>query len=413
LATLKPFKALRPMAKLAEQVSCAPYDVVDDTEARQQVAGNNLSFLRVTRSETEFPVDSHPSADEVFSRARQDLEWFIGERIYSTDPQEAYYIYQLSSGDHTQTGVVGCCSLDEYEIGIIKKHENVRPDKVEDRTRHLLEVRAQTGLIFLAFRNTETIHRLIENAVEAEPIYRFGKPDGVMQAVWRVTDTQPWEDAFAEVPAFYIADGHHRIESALKARNELRAADSDYTGEEQYNFVLAGLFPAEDLRILPYNRVVRDMNGLDRDEFFARLADNFIVTETGEKVPQLHGEVDMYYDGRWYKLHFVERWERAPNPIERLDVSILQTYLLEPVLGIQDPTTDKRIGFVGGAKGTQELERLVDTGKAKVAFSMYPTTMDDLLAVSDMGGTMPPKSTWFEPKLKDGLLVHMIDNGQG
>jgi uncharacterized protein (DUF1015 family) len=401
------------MAQLAEQVSCVPYDVPDDIEARQQVAGNNLSFLRVTRSEAEFPVDSRPTPEEVFSRARQDLEWFIRERIYTADPEEAYYIYQLTSGDHTQTGVVGCCSLDECESGIIKKHENVRPDKVEDRTRHLLEVRAQTGLIFLAFRNTEEIRTLIAEAIEAEPIYSFGCPDGILQAVWRVTDTGPWAAAFAEVPSFYIADGHHRIESALKARDELRAKNPHHSGNEHYNFVLAGLFPAEDLRILPYNRIVRDLNGLEPDEFFARLAENFIVTETGEKVPQHHGEVDMYFDGRWYKLHFVERWERAPNAIERLDVSILQTYLLEPVLGIHDPTTDKRIGFVGGAKGIEELERLVNKGKARVAFSMYATTMDDLLAVSDMGGTMPPKSTWFEPKLKDGLLVHMIDNGQG
>jgi uncharacterized protein (DUF1015 family) len=385
--------------------------VVDETEARLAVAGHNLSFLRVTRSETEFPLDSHPTSDEVFDRSRSDLEWFIRERIYGLDDTEALYVYQLSSPEHTQTGVVGCCSLDEYEHGVIKKHENVRPDKVEDRTRHLLAVKAQTGLIFLAFRNTPQIHELISTAVKDEPLYKFGCPDGILQAVWRITDTSAWEAAFADVPSFYIADGHHRVESALNARNEMRRQNPEHAGSEPYNFVVAGLFPAEDLRILPYNRIVKDLNGLEADEFFDRIRQNFTLTETGEKVPQHHGEVDMYLGGRWYKLRFRDQWEHEPDPIERLDVSILQDYLLEPILGIHDPRTDNRIGFVGGARGTEELERLVDEGKAKVAFSMFATTMDDLLAVSDMGGIMPPKSTWFEPKLKDGLLVHMIADG--
>lgn len=385
-----------------------PYDVVYESEVREFIAANSLSFLRVTRAEAEFPEGSNLPADEVFERARQNLEWFIRENIYASDPEIAFYVYQLASDHHTQTGVVGCCSIDEYAQGVIKKHENVRPDKVEDRTGHLLAVKAQTGLIFLAFRDTTTIRTLLDEAVEGEPIYSFECPLGTRQRVWRITETGPWVRAFSEVPSLYIADGHHRAESAKIARDKMRAQNPEHTGAEDYNFVVAGMFPAEDLKILPYNRVVKDLNGLSKEEFFARIEENFIVSETDEKVPQNHGEMCMYFDGKWYKLHFNIAHVREPDPIERLDVSILQKYLLGPYLGIDDPRTNDRIGFVGGARGTEELERIVDEGIAKVAFSMFATTMDDLFAVSDVGEIMPPKSTWFEPKLKDGLLVHMI-----
>jgi uncharacterized protein (DUF1015 family) len=385
-----------------------PYDVVYESEVRAFIERNPLSFLRVTRAEAEFAEDAKAPAEEIFARARQNLEWFISEGIYSTDPEEAFYIYQLASDDHAQTGVVGCCSLDEYEQDIIKKHENVRPDKVEDRTGHLLAVGAQTGLIFLAFRNTDDIRDLIEEAVEAEPIYRFECPDGIRQKVWRVTDTEDWREAFADVPSLYIADGHHRAESAKLARDTMRARNPAHTGEEDYNFVVAGMFPAEDLRILPYNRVVKDLNGLDKEDFFAKVRESFILADTAEKVPENHGELCMYIDGEWYKLRFNVERKEAIDPIEDLDVSILQDYLLGPVLGVDDARTNNRIGFVGGARGTDELERIVNDGIARVAFSLYPTTMDDLFAVSDMGEIMPPKSTWFEPKLKDGLLVHTI-----
>lgn len=408
MATIKPFKALRPDASHAKQVSCVPYDVVYESEVREYIDANSLSFLRVTRAEGEFPEDSSPSPDEVFARAKQNLEWFIQEKIYSSDPEDAFYIYQLATDSHTQTGIVGCCSIDEYEHGLIKKHENVRPDKVEDRTAHLLAVKAQTGLIFLAFRNTEKIHGLFADAIKQEPIYSFECPSHTHQKVWRVAETQPWKDAFTEVPALYIADGHHRAESAKIARDQLREQNPAHNGTEDYNFVVAGMFPAEDLRILPYNRVIKDLNGLTKEEFFAKVQENFVLTETEEKVPQNHGEVCMYIERKWYKLRFSVAYYREPDPIERLDVSILQNFLLQPYLGIDDARTNERIGFVGGARGTGELERIVDEGIAAVAFSMFPTTMDDLFAVSDMGEIMPPKSTWFEPKLKDGLLVHMI-----
>lgn len=385
-----------------------PYDVVYESEVRKYIESNPLSFLRVTRAEAEFPEGTTTAPEIVFERARQNLENFIKEGILVKDPERAFYIYQLVAESHTQTGLVGCVAIDDYESGHVKKHEKVRPDKVEDRTGHMLAVRAQTGLIFLAFRGTDKIHDLFAEKTTTPPLYEFECPAGVVQRVWRAEHTDEWAAAFTEVPDLYIADGHHRAESARLAREKMRADNPAHTGAEDYNFVVAGMYPAEDLRILPYNRVVKDLNGLSTEEFFARIQESFVLIDSDEKVPQNHGEVCMYLDGKWHKLRFNVNYVRQPDPIERLDVSILQNFLLEPVLGIGDARTDQRIGFVGGARGTGELERIIDEGIAKVAFSMFPTTMDDLFAVSDMGEIMPPKSTWFEPKLKDGLLVHMI-----
>jgi uncharacterized protein (DUF1015 family) len=408
VAVIKPFRALRPAAEKAKQVSCVPYDVVYEREVRAFIEKNPLSFLRVTRSEADFPENSDPPAAEVFAKARVNLQRLIDEGIFSTEAAPTVYVYRLAAENHAQTGIVACCSLDEYELGTIKKHENVRPDKVEDRTGHMLALEAQTGLIFLAFRNTEKIKMLLAAAVQAKPIYNFHCPDGVMQTIWRVDLPEEFVGAFEEIPSLYIADGHHRIESAKLARETLRERNPNHTGAEDYNFVVAGMFPAEDLRILAYNRVIKDLNGLSETEFFERIAASFIVGETNEKTPSEHGKFCMYIDGKWYKLRFNVNFVREPDPIERLDVSILQDYLLKPILGIDDPRTDRRIGFIGGARGTGELEKVVDEGTARLAFSLFPTMMDDLLAVSDMGEIMPPKSTWFEPKLKDGLLVHLI-----
>ncbi len=399
---------MRPIAENAKRVACVPYDVVYESEVRKYIGSNSLSFLRVTRAEAEFPEGSTTDPAEVFARARQNLEHFIKEGILVKDPERAFYIYQLVAQSHTQTGLVGCVAIDDYESGHVKKHEKVRPDKVEDRTGHMLTVKAQTGLIFLAFRGTDKIRELFAEKTTAPPLYEFECPAGIVQRVWRAEHTDEWAAAFTEVEDLYIADGHHRAESARLAREKLRAENPAHTGEEDYNFVVAGMYPAEDLRILPYNRVIKDLNGLTEDEFFVRIQENFILTDTDEKEPQNHGEFCMYLSGKWYKLRFAVNYVREPDPIERLDVSILQNFLLEPVLGIGDARTDQRIGFVGGARGTAELERIIDEGIAKVAFSMFATTMDDLFAVSDMGEIMPPKSTWFEPKLKDGLLVHMI-----
>jgi len=408
LAIIRPFRALRPAADQAEHIACVPYDVIYDAEVRDLIEHNSMSFLRVTRPEGEFPEADMPPSDIVFQRARQNLMQFINDGILTLDPEPTIYIYQLGSGEDTQTGVVACCSIADYDAGIIKKHEKTRPDKVADRTGHMLAVGSQTGLIFLAFRNTDDIADLIEDAVEREPIYKFDCPQGLAQRIWRETESDAWVEAFAELPAIYIADGHHRAESAKLARDKMRDANSSHTGDEEYNFVVAGMFPSEDLNILPYNRVVKDLNGLGREEFFARIRENFILVETIEEEPSNRGEFCMYLDGEWFKLRANVRTASEPDAVASLDVSILQNYILAPILGIGDPRTDTRIAFVGGGRGTAELKKMVDSGEAKIAFSMFPTTMEDLFAVSEMGEIMPPKSTWFEPKLKDGLLVHQI-----
>ena len=408
MATIRPFRALRPLAEHAQQVSCVPYDVVTKSEARTFIEGNPLSFLRVTRPKSAFPKGSKPAIEEVFERARQNLEEFVDKGILEADPNRAYYVYQLTSDEHTQTGLVACLPLDEYEQGVIKKHEKVRPDKVEERTGHLRALRAQTGLILLTFRNTDDVEELLEEAVSARAIYDFVCPDGIRQRVWRIENMSPWTEAFRYVPSIYIADGHHRIESALRARDVLRQGNPEHRGDESYNFVMAGLFPAEQLRILPYNRVIRDLNGLDTETFFDKLRDHFIVVDTLEKTPTRQGVISMYIDGAWWKLRFNPQDRGKGDPVKDLDVSILQDRVLGPILGIHNVTTDERIAFVGGKRGTAELERLVDAGDAKVAFSLYPTSIDDMLTVSDMDDVMPPKSTWFDPKLKDGLLVHRI-----
>ncbi len=408
MSIILPFEALRPPAEKAESVACVPYDVIYDDEVRELIGQNPLSFLRVTRPEGEFAESATPPIKDVFERGRENLERFIRDGSLIEDNERAIYVYRLRDGDHTQTGVVACCSISEYELGFIKRHEKTRPDKVADRTEHMLAVGAQTGLIFLAFRSTGKTDDLIKQAISHDPLYHFDCPKGVEQTVWRITDVDDWLDAFEHLPALYIADGHHRVESSRLAREKCQAANPDHTGGEEYNFFMAGMFPAKDLRILPYNRVVKDMNGLDREGFFAAIRKNFILVDSIESTPKNRGEIAMYFEGKWFKLRFNSDEEMGNDPIKNLDVSILQDYILSPVLGVGDPRTDTRIAFVGGARGTAELVKMGDSGDAKIAFSMFPTTMEDLFAVSDMGEIMPPKSTWFEPKLKDGLLVHEI-----
>ena len=408
MTLIKPFRALRPAPEYAKQISCVPYDVVYEQEVRAFVSENPLSFLRVTRAEAEFPENETPATAKVFARAKENLQKFISDEIFSSDVEPSIYIYRLSTDRHAQTGIVACCSLDEYERGKIKKHEKTRPDKVEDRTSHMVALNAQTGLIFLAFRNTEKIKNLIFEFTQNQPLYDFYCVEGVRQTVWQAARAADFVEGFAEVPELYIADGHHRVESARLARDVLREKNPRHTGAEDYNFVVAGIFPSEDLQILAYNRVVKDLNKLTEAEFFQKASANFSVMETSQKVPESKNEFCVYAGAKWYKLKFAAESAIRLNIIERLDVSILQDFLLAPILGIEDPRTDRRIGFVGGARGTDELEKFVDEGAAKLAISMFPTTMDELFAVSDMDEIMPPKSTWFEPKLKDGLLVHLI-----
>ena len=408
MSIIRPFRAIRPAVEKAKHVSCVPYDVAREGEVRDFIEGNPESFLRVTRAEAEFNGDSEPPSELVLERARENLQQFLDRDVFIADPDPAFYVYRLSNGSHMQTGIVGCLAIDDYEADIIKKHERTRPDKVEDRTNHMLAVRAQTGLILVAFRGTARIEGVIRDATAAQPLYDFSCAGGVRQTVWRLDRTDDLTDAFFEVPALYVADGHHRLESARLAREQMRAANASHIGTEEYNFVLAGVFPAQDLKILAYNRVVHDLNDLTTAEFFDRVRENFVVTDDGKRMPENHREMCVYLDNKWSTLKFSVDYVRQPDPVEELDVSILQNYVLGPILGISDPTTDERIEFVGGIRGVEELERLVDDGSARVAFSLFPTTMEDLLTVSDAGEIMPPKSTWFEPKLKDGLFVHLI-----
>ena len=408
MSIIRPFRAVRPVVEKAKYVSCVPYDVAHEREVRDFIEDNPESFLRVTRAEAEFNGDTAPENSHVFDRAKANLQQFLDRDVFVSDPEPAFYIYRLSADEHTQTGIVGCLAIDDYEAGIIKKHEKTRPDKVEDRTNHMLAVRAQTGLILVAFRGTDRIQKSVAEATSAPPLYDFPCDGGIRQTVWKLAATEDLIAGFTEVPALYVADGHHRLESARLARQELRDVNPSHTGKEEYNFVLAGVFPAEELKILPYNRIVHDLNGLGADEFLTRIQENFVIVDDGRQIPEMHGEICMYLDGKWCTLRFAVNYFREPDPTERLDVSILQNYILGPILGITDPTTDERIEFVGGIRGVHELEKRVDDGSARVAFSLFPTTMNDLFAVSDMGEIMPPKSTWFEPKLKDGLFVHLI-----
>jgi len=378
------------------------------TEVRRTISENPLSFLRITRSEAEFSDKDAPAPNEVFERSRDNLNEFIEEGVFFTEDKPSLYVYRLRDGDHAQTGIVACCSLDEYEAGLIKKHEKTRPDKVRDRTEHLLAVRAQTGVILLTFRGTDAIRSLLEEAVLQEPIYDFSCAGEVQHTFWRVEDADEWVSAFTDVPTLYIADGHHRVESADLARKRLAEADPASDQNAEYNYVLAGVFPAEDLRILAYDRLVKDLNGTTDDGFLARISESFVVSETDDDTPPDRGQISMYLSGKWYLLRFAVNYVRAPEPAEALDVTILQNFILRPILGIEDERTDDRISFVGGRDAPEKLKRRVDNGKARVAFSLYPTSMEDLLAVSDLDQIMPPKSTWFDPKLKDGILIHLI-----
>lgn len=407
MAIVKPFRALRPVPEKVKSLSCVPYDIVSESEVREIILENPDSFLRVTRPEAGFSEGSHPTEAEALKRAHEHLDRFINDNILLLESEPCLYVYRLISGSHQQIGIVGCCSLDDYDRDIIKKHEKTRPDKVRDRTNHMLSLKAQTGLIFLAFRGTDETERLISDTTATEPLYDFICSKGVHQTVWRVDEPENFVAAFGSVPTLYIADGHHRAESAALARREMQAVNPAHTGVEEYNFVMAGIFPADDLHILAYNRVVKDLNGLTNDAFLEMLRQSFIVSPTGEREPKQRGEFCMYLGGEWYELQFAVEHTGDLGPLDRLDVEILQRYILRPILGIDDPRLSERITFVGGGRGIDELKNLVDRGSS-VAFSLYPTTMDDLFTVSDMGEIMPPKSTWFEPKLKDGLFVHLI-----
>lgn len=426
MSKIKPFRALRPQAEVAKQVSSVPYDVLNAEEARAIAAENPLSFLHVSRSEIDLPDGANPYSDDVYAKAKENFERLQNEGVLQIENEPALYVYRLQMGEQVQTSVVACCSIDEYDSDLIKKHEKTRPDKENDRTRHMIELEAQTGLIFLCYRGTDEINALVEEAVNGAPLYDFEAEDvnknSIRNTLWKIAAPERVVKAFEQIPAIYIADGHHRAASSSRARAYLRAEALENVDESavclapeveieeaEYNYVIAALFPAEQLKILAYNRVVKDLNGLATEEFLQKVSEaGFVVTDTDNPTPENPGEICVYTEGKWRKLRFSIDYLVDPGVIESLDVTRLEKFILQPILGIEDVRTDKRIDFVGGIRGTEELEKLVDSGKWQIAFSMFPTTIEQLLQVSDAGEIMPPKSTWFEPKLRDGLLIHKI-----
>jgi uncharacterized protein (DUF1015 family) len=392
-------------------VAAVPYDVVSTEEARALAADAPLSFLHVTRSEIDLAPDTDPYDPLVYETARGNLASLRGAAPMVVESEPALYVYRLSAGDHVQTGLAGCYSLDEYASGAIKKHERTRPDKEDDRTRHMVTIRAQTGVVFLTYRWTPVIDAQIERVSEHAPLFDFEAADGVRHTLWRATgeETTRLVDGFTQVPALYIADGHHRAASAARARHAPGGKVADGSdGPTERDVFLAVAFPDRETRILPYNRTLANLAGATPEQFLESVAARCPVEPTTETMPE-KGAVSMYVGGRWYRVGLVDGQPRSDtDPVASLDVSALQNRLLGPVLEVADIRTDPRVRFVGGGRGTAELVRLVDSGQAAVAFSLAPVTVSELLTIADAGVIMPPKSTWFEPKLRDGLLTHLI-----
>jgi uncharacterized protein (DUF1015 family) len=410
MSLIHPFRAWRPVPERAAAVASVPYDVVSTEEARALARGNPTSFLHVVRPEIDLPPETDVHDDAVYARGGENLKRLVDAVPFVEETAPVLYVYRLRRDGRDQTGVVACCSIDEYDRDLIRKHEKTRPDKEDDRTRHVVEMACQAEPIFLAYRDREEIDRLVAAVTAGAPLYDFTAEDGVAHTVWRVATPGPLATAFARVPCLYVADGHHRAASASRARAHFRQRNPRHTGQEEYNRVLATLFPAGQLRILPYNRVVTDLGGLSAAGFRAALERLGPLTADAPPSPAARGEFRVCLpegDGvRWYG--FTLRPKDGSGVIESLDVSLLQDQVLAGLLGIDDPRTSKRLDFVGGIRGTAELERLVREGRAAAAFSLHPTSLEELMSVSDGGGIMPPKSTWFEPKLRSGLFVHRI-----
>ncbi len=412
MAKVIPFKAYRPAQGLEERIAALPYDVYNRKEALEVVKKNPQSFLAIDRAETQFDPDMDMYADAVYEKAREMMWQQIEEGSFVQDEEPCFYLYRQVMDGRSQTGIVACASIDDYLNEVIKKHENTRADKEIDRIRHVDTCNAQSGPIFLAYRAEETLSRIMEEVVTEKPVYDFVAEDGIGHVVWVIRDKdriEAMKKAFGSINSIYIADGHHRCASAVKVGLKRREANPGYTGEEEYNFFLAVLFPDEELRIMDYNRVVKDLNGLSEEEFMQKISEKFAVREVGREpyIPAVKGTFGMYLNQSWYELT-AKKEIVSEDAVDGLDVSILQDHLLKPVLGIEDPKTDKRIDFVGGIRGLKELERRVATDM-KVAFSMYPTSIEELFAVADDHRLMPPKSTWFEPKLRSGLFLHGLE----
>ncbi|MCI8342098.1 MAG: DUF1015 domain-containing protein [Firmicutes bacterium] len=411
MATIHQFRALRPVPEMAAEISCPPYDTMSESEARRMADGNPVSFLHVERAEIDFGLGVDPYSDDVYSKAAENLNRLIENGSLIKDEQPSLYIYRLTMNGHSQTGIVACTSVDEYVCGIIKKHELTREEKEVDRTKHMLRCHANTSPVFLAYDDSIGINKVVENWASCHsPIYKFKTWDKIEHTVWIINSNEAIKEIvrmFEKVPCLYIADGHHRYASAASAQKFEECENA----ESERNFCLSVIFPHDQLKIMEYNRLVKDLNGLTEDEFIEEITKNFYIMPHNLPTPfkpSMAHQFGMYLNGKWYIL--TADPENIPeNAIDSLDVSILQNFLLGPVLGIDDPRTNSRISFLGGIKGLKELEFRVDSGEMKVAFSMFPMSMDGLMEISGKGFIMPPKSTWFEPKLRSGLFIHSFD----
>jgi uncharacterized protein (DUF1015 family) len=411
MAIVRPFRGLRPRPDLAEKIASPPYDVLDSDEAREMVRDNPLSFLRVVKPEVDLDPDVDLYSEEVYRQGAQNLRRLMEEGHMIQDGRPLFYFYRQVMDDHSQVGLVACVSAEDYERDVIKKHEHTREAKERDRVRHIEAQNAHSGPVFLTYHDAAELNALQEGVCQGGPVYDFTAPDGVRHTLWPVEDPGDIEKiirVFEDVPTLYVADGHHRSAAGTIVARKRRESNPNHTGQEEYNYFLAVLFPKSHMKILPYNRVVADLNGLSGEEFLGRVSDSFEVSKTDRKSPSSPLSYSMYLDGDWYGLTPKEGSFDPEDPVASLDASVLQNNLLAPVLGIENPRKDDRIDFVGGIRGTGELESRVDSGRARVAFSLYPTTVDQLLAVAESGRVMPPKSTWFEPKLRSGMVIHVL-----
>lgn len=412
MANIRPFQCIRPDETKADRVAALPYDVYNREEAKKEVQREPLSFLQIDRAETAFDDSVSTYAPEVYQKAKELLEQMIENHTFVCDNSRCYYVYELVMNGRSQTGIVACASIDDYQNNVIKKHENTREEKEIDRINHVDICSAQTGPIFLAYRSEAVINQIVEETKQKKPLYYFTAVDGIAHHVWKIDEKEKvdaLQTAFGKIDSIYIADGHHRAASAVKVGLKRRKENPEYKGEEEFNFFLSVLFPHDQLMIMDYNRAVTDLNGNTPEEFMSKIKKNFdlVLLGTTAQKPQKKGQVTMYLEGKWYELSAKEELLSIKDPVLSLDVSLLQNYLLEPVLGIKDPRTDRRIDFIGGIRGLSELERRCNEDM-KVAFCMYPTSITELFSVSDANMLMPPKSTWFEPKLRSGLFIHRI-----
>jgi uncharacterized protein (DUF1015 family) len=412
VATLRPFHGYRPRPELAAKVAARPYDVLNSDEARTEAAGNPVSFLHVGKPEIDLPPGTDLYDERVYRKGKENLDRFVTDGILREDAQPSLYVYAQTMGDHRQYGVVGCVSVQEYLNNTIRKHELTRKDKEDDRTKHVRVTNAHSGPIFLTYRTRPSVDAIVRAVTANPPAFDFTADDGIAHTLWVIDSPETVASLvkeFAAIDFLYVADGHHRSAAAARVGKELAEANPHHRGDEEYNYFLAVLFPHTQLRIMDYNRVVRDLQGRTAEQFLADLKKTFAVSRASTQVrPSRKGEMGMYLGGSWFRVRIPDALLTAGDPVERLDVSILQKHLLGPVLGIDDPRTSKRIDFVGGIRGLEELERRVNSGEMMLAFAMYPTSLEELLAIADAGKIMPPKSTWFEPKLRDGVVVHMV-----